>query len=189
MGKAGTGRGGGGRGLAGLCRHRWAVPVLAELRRRKGAKFVTLSKGLGVVPDSLRRTLEGLAERGLVERNPGYGHPMRPEWILTPAGERVAPACEALLRSVRRLGMEEVADRKWAFPVLLALRPGEARFSEIERALPTVTPRALAQTLRGMESAGAVLREVADSRPPAVTYRLEPRARRLLPAVERLFPS
>lgn len=160
--------------------------MLAELRRRKGAKFATLSRALGVVPDSLRRALEGLAEAGLAERNPGYGHPMRPEWILTPAGERIAPACEVLLRGVRRLGMEEVADRKWAFPVLLALRPGEARFSEIERAIPAVTPRALAITLRGMEAAGAVRREVEGCRPPAVTYSLAPRARRLLPAVEGL---
>ena len=157
--------------------------MLAELRRRKGAKFVTLQRALEVSPDSLRRTLEALADRGLVQRNPGYGHPMRPEWILTPAGTRLGPASLALRRGVVRLGMEEVAGRKWAFPVLLALRPGEARFSEIGRALPGVTPRALAAALREMESAGVLEREVADARPPAVTYRLLPGARRLLPAL------
>jgi DNA-binding HxlR family transcriptional regulator len=175
----------GGR-LADLCHHRWAVPVLAELHRRSGAKFVTLQKALGVSPDSLRRTLEGLDARGLACRNPGYGHPMRPEWILTPAGARLGPACLALRRGVRRIGMEEVAGRKWAFPVLLALRPGEARFSELERTLPGVTPRALTITLRDMEGAGLVSREVAPSRPPSVTYRASGRARRLLPALADL---
>ena len=176
--------------LTVLFHRRWSAPILAELLRGDsvpgGAKFITLVNRLQLSRDSLSATLEHLIHHDLVMRNPGYGHPMRPEWILTPAGERIAPACEVLLRGVRRLGMQEVADRKWAFPILLALRPGEARFSEIERAIPAVTPRALAITLRGMEAAGAVLREVEGCRPPAVTYSLAPRARRLLPAVEGL---
>ena len=182
MEKPDPGRDEGGR-LADLCHHRWALPVLAELHRRGGAKFVTLQRALEVSPDSLRRTLESLAGRGLVQRNPGYGHPMRPEWLLTPAGARLGPACLALRRGVVRLGMEEVAGRKWSFPILLALRPREARFSEIERALPGVTPRSLAAALRDMEAAGVLEREVADARPPAVTYRLAAGPRRLLPAL------
>jgi len=169
--------------LADLCHHRWAIPVMAELHLRRGAKTVTLRNALAVSPDSLRRTLEGLAERGLVERNPGYGHPMRPEWILTMAGRRLGPPCVAVHRSVRRLGMTDEAGRKWTLPVLLALRPGVSRFSEIERALPAVTARALTRTLRDMEAAGMVRREVLPSRPPAVTYRVEARARGILPVL------
>ena len=134
-------RPGAGVRLADLCHHRWAIPVMAELHLRKGAKTVTLRNALRVAPDSLRRTLEGLAERGLVERNPGYGHPMRPEWILTMAGKRLGPPCVAVSRSVRRLGIQGAAGRKWTLPVLLTLRSGESRFSEIGRALPpTSTP-------------------------------------------------
>jgi DNA-binding HxlR family transcriptional regulator len=174
--------------LADLCHHRWAIPVMAELHRRKGAKFVTLERSLRVSPDSLRRTLEGLVERGLVERNPGYGHPMRPEWILTRAGRSLGPPCAAVGRGVRRLGIGGAAGRKWTLPVLLALRPGEARFSELERALPAVTARALTRTLRDMEAAGMVRREVLPSRPPTVTYSVEPRARGILPALANLAP-
>ena len=172
--------------LADLCHHRWAIPVVAELHLRRGAKFVTLRNALKVSPDSLRRTLESLAERGLVERNPGYGHPMRPEWILTMAGKRLGPPCVAVHRGVRRLGVGGAAARKWTLPVLLTLRPGVARFSEIERALPAVTARALTRTLRDMEAAGMVRREVLPSRPPSVTYRVEPRARGILPDLESL---
>jgi DNA-binding HxlR family transcriptional regulator len=176
----------GGVRLADLCHHRWAIPVVAELHLRKGAKFVTLRNVLGVSPDSLRRTLEALAERGLVERNPGYGHPMRPEWILTMAGRRLGPPCVAVHRGSRRLGIDGAAARKWTLPVLLALRGGVARFSEVERALPAVTARALTRTLRDMEAAGMVRREVLPSRPPAVTYRVETRARSLLPDLVEL---
>jgi DNA-binding HxlR family transcriptional regulator len=176
----------GGVRLADLCHHRWAIPVMAELHLRRGAKFVTLRNALRVSPDSLRRTLDSLAERGLVERNPGYGHPMRPEWVLTMAGRRLGPPCVAVHRGVRRLGIQEAAGRKWTLPVLLALRPGESRFSEIERALPAVTARALTRTLRDLEAEDMVLREVEPSRPPAVTYRLGPRARGILPVLADL---
>src|SRR5947207_13068422 len=67
-----------------LFHHRWAVPVLAELRRERGSRFVTLANRIGVTRDSLRRTLSALIDDGLVERNPGYGHPLRPEYVLTP---------------------------------------------------------------------------------------------------------
>ena len=36
-------------GLVNLFHRRWAVPVLAELERDHGAKFVTLSRRLGMV--------------------------------------------------------------------------------------------------------------------------------------------
>ena len=69
--------------LPALLHHRWAVPILAVLHREKGAKFVTLGSRLGVSRDSLRRSLDRLTQQRLVRRNPGYGHPMRPEYVLT----------------------------------------------------------------------------------------------------------
>ena len=73
-----------GERLAQLFHHRWAVPVLAELHRTSGSRFVTLHRRLGIGRESLRRTLASLAEQDLVARNPGYGHPLRPEYVLTP---------------------------------------------------------------------------------------------------------
>lgn len=168
--------------LAAISHHRWSPAVLAELHRRGGAKTATLLHVLGVGRDSLRRSLDALAALGLAARNPGYGHPLRPEWILTADGARLAPACAALLRGARRLGAEEAALRKWSVPVLHALGPGEARFSALGRALPSTTPRALAAALRTLEESGLVARRVLDGRPPAVAYRLERRARGLVAA-------
>ncbi len=154
--------------LIRLFHHRWAPAVLAELRRQRGSRFVTLSRMLGVGRDSLRRTLTALIEQGLVGRNPGYGHPLRPEYVLTSRGEPVARRCERLLAALD--GHEDVVLRKWSAPVLAALSE-PSRFSELRERLPGVTGRSLALALKELESAGLVERQVDErARPPAVVY-------------------
>ena len=92
--------------LAALLHHRWSVPVLAALLEGSGAKFVTLARRLDLSRDSLRRTLDVLIAQRWVMRNPGHGHPMRPEYLLTAAGARIAPWCHGLLRALSRLGLD-----------------------------------------------------------------------------------
>ena len=88
--------------LVALFHNRWSVPILAELHRHRGSRFVTLSRTLELSRESLRRTLGALIDGGLVGRNPGYGHPLRPEYVLTSAGERIAGACRPLVEQLRR---------------------------------------------------------------------------------------
>ena len=57
--------------------------MLAEIERSRGSRVATLTGRLGVGRESLRRTLAALQAEGLVERNPGYGQPLRPENLLT----------------------------------------------------------------------------------------------------------
>ena len=57
--------------LVALFHNRWSVPILAELHRQRGSRFVTLARTLGMSRESLRRTLAALIESGLVGRNPG----------------------------------------------------------------------------------------------------------------------
>jgi DNA-binding HxlR family transcriptional regulator len=47
----------------------------------------------------------------------------------------------------------------------------ERRFSEIRRALPAVTPRALTLTLKDLESANLISRTVTTDYPPSTVYR------------------
>ena len=152
--------------LIALFHHRWSAPVLAELLRQKGSRFAALAGGLGVGRESLRRTLDSLLELGLVARNPGYGHPLRPEYVLTRRGHAVAERCRRLLAATD----DDVVLRKWSLPVLAALvRP--ARFSELRAALPGVTPRALALALKDLQAAGLIQRRVdEEAYPPAVVY-------------------
>jgi DNA-binding HxlR family transcriptional regulator len=162
--------------LIALCHHRWSTPVLAALGQTRGTRFVVLANRLGVGRTSLRRTLDALVELGLVRRNPGYGHPLRPEYLLTPEGEEAAARCERLLAAVN--GKRDIVLRKWSLPVLLALGR-QARFSELRDALPGVTARALALALKDLERAGLVDRRVEETYPPTAVYAPTAEAARL----------
>jgi DNA-binding HxlR family transcriptional regulator len=167
-----------------LFHRRWAVPVLVELERGRGAKFITLANRLGVGRDTLRATLEDLVSMGLVARNPGHGHPMRPEYLLTAAGSHLAPSSGRLLATVRRLDIEPLALRKWTLPVTLVIGHDEWRFSELRDELPGITPRALTLSLKDMGACRLIRRDVDDDYPPVPRYRLLRRAQPLLDTLE-----
>lgn len=173
--------------LPSLFHHRWAVPCLATLHvKGGGAKLVTLCKGLGASRASLQRTLATLIGIGLVRRNPGYGHPMRPEYILTVPGKQVAKVCVKLVRTLQRLDIEDVGARKWSLPVAHALATVGGRFNRLRAALEGITPRALSTALRDLQQAGLVERLLVDDAPPRTEYRLTAAGRRLTPAVSSL---
>lgn len=173
--------------LVTLFHHKWAVPTLAVIHALGGgAKFVTLCNKLGVARDSMKRTLTALEGMELVMRNPGYGHPMRPEYVLTKRGECVAPASAKLWRTVQRLEAQQVALKKWALPALATLGGSEERFGEIAAALGTITPRALALALRDLQEAGIVERRLKDGAPPYAEYRVTRRGRKLAARVALL---
>lgn len=172
--------------LVALFHNRWSVPILAELHRQRGSRFVTLARMLGMSRESLRRTLAALMDGGLVGRNPGYGHPLRPEYVLTRAGERLAIACRPLVETLRRRGLEEVGLKKWSMPVVYALSGEPRRFSELRDSLEGISPRALALALKELEAAGVVERRVTEDYPPSTVYRLTAEARSLARLVGRL---
>jgi DNA-binding HxlR family transcriptional regulator len=164
--------------MSALFHHRWAVPILAELERSGGgSRFVVLAGRLGLSRESLRQTLSALIDAELVMRNPGYGHPLRPEYVLTARGRRLAPKCIRLLDALEREGLVDVGLKKWSVPVLVALA-GERRFGELRDELQA-SPRALTLALKELGDAGLVERRVHADFPPSTSYRLTPRARRL----------
>jgi DNA-binding HxlR family transcriptional regulator len=165
--------------LVVLFHNRWSVPILAELHRQRGSRFVTLTRTLGMSRESLRRTLAALMDGGLVGRNPGYGHPLRPEYVLTRAGTAIAAPCRPLVDTIRRRGLEEIAFKKWSLPAVYALGSEPRRFSELRELLPGISPRALTLALKDLEGAGLIERRVTSDYPPATIYRLTSNARPL----------
>jgi DNA-binding HxlR family transcriptional regulator len=169
--------------LTRLCHHRWTLPVLAEIERTRGSRFATLSGTLGVSGESLRRTLRALEGDDLIARNPGYGHPLRPEYVFTERGGRLGPPARHLVETLR--GHEEIGLKKWSLPVLAALDEPR-RFSELRAALSETTPRALTLALKDLRAAGLVRRTVVDDYPPSVVYELTAAARPIAAAARRL---
>ena len=170
-----------------LLHRRWAPVILAELHRTSGSRFVALAHRLGVSRESLRATLRALVAAGLVERNPGYGHPLRPEYILTERGTELAPGCAELMNALAQLGLIELGLRKWSLPCVLAIAgAGDAHFSQLQADVRGITTRALALALKGLVAGGLVEREVTDDYPPATVYRLAQRAETLVPILRRL---
>jgi DNA-binding HxlR family transcriptional regulator len=141
---------------------------------------------LGVGRDSLARALGELVELRLVVRNPGYGHPLRPEYLVLPAGAALVPASAGLIRELERLGALEPGLKKWSMPVVHALADGPRRFSELRELLPGVTARALTLALKDLVAAGLVERTVTDGFPPSTLYRLTPTADSLLVPLAQL---
>lgn len=170
--------------LALLFHSRWCVPVLAELHRGAGAKFVTLLRRLALSRTALSRTLKILDERGWSTRNPGYGHPMRPEYILTPHGHRLAPACAALMEELAEL--RQLALNKWSMPSLHAIGAAGRRFNAIAARASGATPRALARALKDLTEAELIVRELRDAYPPRLLYRPTSRGAALLPTLTTL---
>lgn len=172
--------------LRALVRRRWAIPVLAHLLREEGDRFIPMAHALGASPPVLREALAHLIAEGLVMPNPGHGHPLRPEYVLTPAGERAAPTCGRVDQLLARLDLREVGLRRWTLPALLAVRQGAHRFGDIAGVLSPVTDRALSQALVTLTGASLLERRLVDSRPPHAEYRSTPLGLRIVRAVEPL---
>jgi DNA-binding HxlR family transcriptional regulator len=85
-------------------------------------------------------------------------------------------------------GISEVLSRvgdKWSVLVVSHLGDGPRRFSELRRALGSISQRMLTLTLRGLERDGLVTRTVTPTIPPRVDYALTALGRSLLaPVVE-----
>lgn len=75
---------------------------------------------------------------------------------------------------------------KWKLVVLEHLVDGVQRFGELQRSMPTITPRMLVRQLRELESDGLVQRTVYAEVPPKVEYRLTPIGRSLEPLLGQL---
>jgi DNA-binding HxlR family transcriptional regulator len=68
---------------------------------------------------------------------------------------------------------------KWSVMLVMTLRDGTRRFSELKRGLPGISQKMLTAVLRGLERDGYVVRTVYPTVPPKVEYRLTDLGREL----------
>jgi DNA-binding HxlR family transcriptional regulator len=75
---------------------------------------------------------------------------------------------------------------RWTLVLLRDLADGPRRFSELEDASGGISPRTLADRLKGMELQGLISRESFREIPPRVQYSLTPKGEATLPVIEAL---
>ncbi len=93
-----------------------------------------------------------------------------------------ASAAAGIEQAIRRL------DGRWKLVILFHLFGGKTlRFSDLERAIPGISQKMLAQQLRQLEGDGIVMRTVHPEVPPKVEYHLTEWGQSLCPALDRLL--
>ncbi len=166
-----------------LSRYRWSIAILAALSGG-GARFVEILKGVGLSRDSLSRALKQLIDAGWVIRNPGHGHPLRPEYLLTETGKALARTADSVIAAQNRLEIPVQDMSRWTLPLVHVLADGHHRFNAIERALPEASPRAVSMGLKATVMQQLAKRKVLDGFPPTTEYLLARNGRYLAEALE-----
>ncbi|MCT4701461.1 helix-turn-helix transcriptional regulator [Enterobacteriaceae bacterium H20N1] len=89
------------------------------------------------------------------------------------------------------LGVEEVIrllEGKWKLIILFHLFDGKVqRYSDLEKLIPGISQKMLAQQLRQLEEDGIVSRKVYPQVPPKVEYRLTEWGQALCPALDAML--
>jgi DNA-binding HxlR family transcriptional regulator len=82
----------------------------------------------------------------------------------------------------------KVLEGRWKLVILFQLFDGKlVRFSQLERAIPSISQKMLIQQLRQLESDGVVRRIVHHQVPPRVEYGLTDWGEALCPALDELL--
>lgn len=85
-------------------------------------------------------------------------------------------------------GAIKLIEGRWKLVILFHLFGGAVlRFSDLERAIPTISQKMLIQQLRALERDGIVARTVYPVVPPKVEYRLTDWGQALCPALDAIL--
>lgn len=156
---------------------RWLIPVLAAMANESGSRFSILERRLGVSKSVLSGTLDRLETEGWISRNPGHGHPLRPEYLLTGPGRGVAAWCEGIIAQRQALGLDAGLLGRWSLPLIAEIGSERKRFSVLQRGLKPISPRALSLELTSLCGVSLI------DRAPGPLYRLTDRGLSLATAL------
>lgn len=156
--------------LVNITSKAWSLKILALLESGVPGRQAPLIAASQASRTSFASSLEHLIDLGLLEKNPGHGHPLRPEFRLTRSGVMAAGMAARIMAIVPDDEAFAVIRRSWAVPVL-AITQTPKRFSIIKSGLGGITDRALSQSLSTLEEQSWLKREIDMSqRTPFPTY-------------------
>ncbi len=148
--------------LVKLTSRAWSLNILALMQDGVPGRQAPLLAACGAGRTSFSASLKHLIEIGLLERNPGHGHPLRPEFQLTQAGAEAARIASAIADIVPDKKGAALLRKSWTIPIL-ALTAAPQRFSALRSGLLTITDRALSASLRQLEEQEWIKRTIDTS--------------------------
>lgn len=156
--------------LVNITSKAWCMPILAALHDGTPGRQAPLLTVTGATRTAFSQSMAHLVALGLVSRNTGHGHPLRPEFHLAASGvvwARRASLAWALLVHDRE---RQLMRRAWILPILVTIADPRS-FSEIRQELQQITDRSQSLALKELEAAGWLQRSVdTKSRPPRPQY-------------------
>lgn len=156
--------------LVNLCSRTWSLTALGLMANGVNARVSPLAAAAGCGRTAMGASVEHLIQFGLLEKNPGHGHPLRPEYRLTHEGESLAEWAAQLAGFIKSERDKALFRNKWSLPLISCLSE-EKRYSDIRRELIPVTDRALSNCLSNLTGSSWLKRSVTNSiSPPMVTY-------------------
>ena len=156
--------------LVKLASKAWSLKILALMDVGVPGRQASLIAETNASRPSFAASLEHLIQMGMVERNPGHGHPLRPEFRLTKAGVVAAGMASRVLDNVPDSDGFDLMRRNWTAPIL-AVTSAPQRFSVIKQNLGTITDRALSKSLHALEERDWLRRQIdLSDRNPFPTY-------------------
>ncbi|MEM9471828.1 MAG: winged helix-turn-helix transcriptional regulator [Pseudomonadota bacterium] len=157
--------------LVNITSRAWSLKILALLHSGVPGRQAPLLTATQASRSSFASSLDNLLQLGLLERNPGHGHPLRPEFRLTHSGQAAAAVANGITEIVPEEDAFAIVRRTWSVPVL-AVTETPKRFSTIRSGLGAITDRALSNSLGLLEEREWLKREIDVSRrSPYPTYR------------------
>lgn len=148
----------------------WSLSILGHLSEGVPGRQAPLLAATGANRTAFGKSIDHLIEIGLLERNPGHGHPLRPEYRLTPFGSEVGKAARTVLEMGGGEESASVLRKSWSVPVLAVCRTPRY-FGEVKAALSPITDRALSLSLKQLDARGWLERDIdPDARPPRARY-------------------
>lgn len=156
--------------LVKLASRAWSFKVLALLHEGVPARQAPLLAASGAGRTAFAHSLQHLVELGLLERNPGHGHPLRAEFRLTASGQALSPLAYRIEAAAKAPEATMLIRKSWTIP-LLAVTGRPKYFSEIKRTLTPITDRALSISLQNLQQQQWIERSVDVAvRPPRPHY-------------------
>lgn len=145
--------------LVNISSKAWALKILALLDSGVAGRQAPLLAATKATRPAFAASLKHLTELNLLEKNPGHGHPLRPEIRLTPQGIEAAAMAGRVISAAPDDAALAILKRTWSMPIL-AIARGPTRYSAIKTRLGRITDRALSQSLYFLEERDWLAREM-----------------------------